>query len=188
MEARFVFHRTDLPGVQWVEPVVHADSRGWFLESYRARDFAGAGIADVFVQDNQSHSSRGVLRGLHFQRNNPQAKLVRCTAGAVWDVAVDIDPASPTFGRWFGIDLTAANHRELYVPGGMAHGFLALEEGTDVVYKCSREYDPLDEAGILWSDPQIAVAWPLDQVGAPVLSARDAGWPTLAQELRGVRG
>ena len=184
---RFEFHATDLPGVQWIEPVVHADSRGWFLETYRARDFAEAGIGDVFVQDNESHSSKGVLRGLHFQRRHPQAKLVRCTAGVIWDVAVDMDPTSSAFGHWFGIELSAANHRELYIPGGMAHGFLALEEGSDVVYKCSREYDPLDEAGILWSDPQVAVAWPLEQVGIPVLSARDLAWPTLAQELKGAQ-
>ena len=185
MDARFVFHATDLPGVQWIEPVVHADSRGCFLETYRVRDFAAAGIEDVFVQDNESHSSRGVLRGLHLQRQHPQAKLVRCTAGAIWDVAVDIDPGSRTVGHWFGIELSAANHRELYIPGGMAHGFLALEEGTDVVYKCSREYDPLDEAGILWSDPGLAVAWPLERVGVPVLSTRDAAWPTLAEYLQG---
>lgn len=184
MTDRFVFHATDLPRVQWIEPSVHGDERGFFMETYRASDFAAAGIADVFIQDNQSRSARGVLRGLHTQKAHPQAKLVRCVAGAVWDVAVDIDPESSTFARWFGIELSAANHRELYIPAGMAHGFLSLEEGTEVVYKCTAYYDPADETGILWSDQMLNVAWPLARTGQPVLSAKDLGLPTLDRYVR----
>jgi dTDP-4-dehydrorhamnose 3,5-epimerase len=172
-------HTTELPGVRWIEPVVHGDERGFFMETYRAEDFAAAGIGDVFVQDNHSRSAKGVLRGLHLQKMHPQAKLVRCVAGAVWDVAVDVDPRSPAFARWFGIELSAANRRELYIPAGMAHGFLSLEEGTEFVYKCSTYYDPADEAGILWSDQTLNIAWPLERTGPPALSAKDLGLPVL---------
>jgi len=184
MSEHFTFHTTDLPHVQWIEPVVHGDERGFFMETYRAPDFAAAGIWDVFVQDNHSRSMKGILRGLHLQKTHPQAKLVRCIAGAVWDVAVDVDPASPTFGRWFGIELSAANKRQLYIPAGMAHGFLALEDDTEFVYKCSAEYDPEDEAGIVWSDQQLRVGWPLQGIGTPVVSLKDAGLPTLMQYLK----
>jgi len=184
MGEHFTFHTTDLPRVQWIEPVVHGDERGFFMETYRAPDFAAAGIWDVFVQDNHSRSARGILRGLHLQKVHPQAKLVRCIAGAVWDVAVDVSPASPAFGRWFGIELSAANKRQLYIPAGMAHGFLALEDGTEFVYKCSAEYDPEDEAGIVWSDQQLRVGWPLQDIGTPVVSLKDAGLPTLTQYLK----
>jgi dTDP-4-dehydrorhamnose 3,5-epimerase len=188
MTERFAFHPTDLPRVQWIEPLVHGDERGFFLETYRARDFAAAGITDVFVQDNHSRSARGVLRGLHLQKAHPQAKLVHCIAGTVWDVAVDVDPASSTFRRWFGIELSAANRRQLYIPAGMAHGFLALEDGTEFVYTCSAYFDPMDEAGILWSDPQLGVGWPLEAIGTPVVSLRDAALPTLARYLKGRAG
>ena len=179
MSDRFTFHTTELPGVQWVEPLVHGDERGFFMETYRSADFAAAGIGDIFVQDNHSRSARGVLRGLHLQKAHPQAKLVRCVAGAVWDVAVDIDPGSPTFARWFGIELSAANRRELYIPAGMAHGFVALADGTEFVYKCSTCYDPADEVGILWSDTRLNIAWPLAQGESPILSAKDRSLPTL---------
>jgi dTDP-4-dehydrorhamnose 3,5-epimerase len=175
---------TDLGGVQWIEPIVHGDERGFFMETYRTRDFAAAGIWDVFVQDNHSRSARGVLRGLHLQKAHPQAKLVRCIAGAVWDVAVDVTPVSPTFRRWFAVELSAANRREFYIPAGMAHGFLALADGTEFVYKCSTEYDPADEAGIVWSDQQLGVGWPLESIGTPIVSLRDAGLPTLAEYLK----
>ncbi len=184
MSEHFTFHTTDLPRVQWIEAVVHGDERGFFMETYRAGDFAAAGIWDVFIQDNHSRSSRGVLRGLHLQRTHPQAKLVRCVAGAVWDVAVDVDPASPTCGRWFGIELSVANRRQLYIPAGMAHGFLALEDDTEFVYKCSTYYDPEDEAGIVWSDSQLGVGWPIQNIGMPRVSLRDAGLPTLAEYLK----
>ena len=184
MSEHFAFHTTDLPGVRWIEPIVHGDERGFFMETYRARDFATAGIWDVFVQDNHSRSARGVLRGLHLQKMHPQAKLVRCTSGAIWDVAVDVDPVSTTFGRWFGAELSAANRSQLYVPAGMAHGFLSLEDGTEVAYKCSAEYNAADEAGILWSDTQLRIDWPLQGVGTPVISLKDAGLPTLAEYLK----
>jgi dTDP-4-dehydrorhamnose 3,5-epimerase len=184
MGEHFTFHTTGLSGVQWIEPVLHGDDRGFFMETYRARDFATAGIWDVFVQDNHSRSARGVLRGLHLQKAHPQAKLVRCTSGAVWDVAVVVDPTSPALARWFGIELSAANRRQLYIPAGMAHGFLSLEDGTEVVYKCSAEYDPEDEAGIVWSDLQLDVGWPLQDVGTPVISLKDARLPTLKQYLK----
>jgi len=184
MAEHFTFHTTELAGVQWIEPVVHGDDRGFFMETYRARDFATAGIWDVFVQDNHSRSARGVLRGLHLQKAHPQAKLVRCISGVIWDVAVDVSPASATFARWFGIELSAANRHQLYIPAGMAHGFLSLADGTEVVYKCSAEYDAADEAGILWSDPQLAVSWPLAGVGTPVVSLKDASLPTLEQYLK----
>jgi dTDP-4-dehydrorhamnose 3,5-epimerase len=154
------------------------------METYRARDFATAGIWDVFVQDNHSRSARGVLRGLHLQKAHPQAKLVRCTSGAVWDVAVEVDPASSAFGRWFGIELSAANRRQLYISSGMAHGFLSLADGTEVVYKCSAEYDPVDEVGIVWFDQQLHIGWPLQDVGMPIVSLKDAGLPTLEQYLK----
>jgi dTDP-4-dehydrorhamnose 3,5-epimerase len=188
MAERFTFHPTDIPRVQWIEPLVHGDERGFFLETYRTSDFADAGIADAFVQDNHSRSDRGVLRGLHLQKTHPQAKLVRCIAGAVWDVAVDVDPSSPTFRRWFGIELSAANRRQLYIPAGMAHGFLALADGTEFVYKCSSYFDPEDEAGILWSDRELAVAWPLQAIGTPIVSPRDTALPTLAQYVKGRAG
>ena len=181
----FTFHHlTDLPGVQWIESTVHGDDRGFFMETYRARDFVAAGIWDVFVQDNHSLSARGVLRGLHLQKMHPQAKLVRCIAGAIWDAAVDVDPASPGFGRWFGIELSAANRRQLFIPAGMAHGFLSLADGTEVVYKCSTDYDAGDETGILWSDPQLRIDWPLQGIGTPLVSPKDAGLPTLEQYLK----
>jgi dTDP-4-dehydrorhamnose 3,5-epimerase len=184
MDTHFVFHSTELPGVQWIEPVVHGDDRGFFMETYRASEFAAAGIPDVFVQDNHSRSAKGVLRGLHLQKAHPQAKLVRCISGAVWDVAVDVDPQSSTFARWFGIELSAVNRYQLYIPAGMAHGFLALEEGTEFVYKCSADYDPRDEAGIVWSDQQLHIDWPLQGLGTPVVSLKDAGLPTLAEYLK----
>jgi dTDP-4-dehydrorhamnose 3,5-epimerase len=188
MGEHFTFHTTGLSGVQWIEPVLHGDDRGFFMETYRARDFATAGIWDVFVQDNHSRSARGVLRGLHLQKVHPQAKLVRCTSGAVWDVAVVVDPTSPALARWFGIELSAANRRQLYIPAGMAHGFLSLADGTEVVYKCSAEYDPEDESGILWSDLQLGVGWPLQDVGTPVVSLKDARLPTLEQYVRECAG
>jgi dTDP-4-dehydrorhamnose 3,5-epimerase len=184
MKGHFVFHSTELPGVQWIEPVLHGDDRGFFMETYRASEFAAAGIPNVFVQDNHSRSAKGVLRGLHFQRLHPQAKLVRCISGAVWDVAVDVDPRSPTFARWFGIELSAANHQGLYIPAGMAHGFLALEEGTEVVYKCTTYYDPEGEGGLLWNDPTVGIAWPLARVGLPILSAKDLDLPTLDRYVK----
>jgi len=167
-----------LPGVKLLVPEVHTDQRGFFMESYNRRRFAEIGIADDFVQDNHSRSSRGVLRGLHFQVVHPQAKLVRATGGRVFDVVVDIRRGSPSFGRWAGAELSDSNRLQLYAPAGFAHGFLVLSEVAEFQYKCSDFYDPSDERGIAWNDPGIAIDWPLDGL-EPILSGRDLLWSTL---------
>jgi len=147
------------------------------METYRADAFREAGIAHEFVQDNHSRSARGVLRGLHYQEPNAQGKLVRCTRGAIFDVAVDIRRGSPSFSRWFGVELSDANKLMLWVPPGFAHGFCALEDGSDLVYKCTTLYDASADRAILWNDPQIGIDWPVKE---PVLSAKDAAAPRLA--------
>lgn len=163
---------TAIPAVKLIEPVVFGDARGFFMESWNADAFATAGIDARFVQDNHSCSARGVLRGLHYQRRWPQGKLVRVVAGAAFDVAVDLRRGSPSFGRWVGMTLSAANRQMLWIPEGFAHGFLALEEGTELLYKCTAPYVPADEQAIAWNDRTLAIAWPL--AGAtPLLSARD---------------
>jgi dTDP-4-dehydrorhamnose 3,5-epimerase len=164
--------QTDIPGPVIIEPTVFGDDRGFFLESWNAARFSDAGLDLTFVQDNHSRSAKGVLRGLHFQNPNPQGKLVRVVAGRVWDVAVDVRRSSPHFGRWVGVELSAANKRMFWVPPGFAHGFVSLEDGTDFLYKCTAPYAPADEASILWNDPAIGIAWPLDGL-EPVLSAKD---------------
>jgi dTDP-4-dehydrorhamnose 3,5-epimerase len=167
---------TSLPGVLIIEPKVFGDDRGFFMETYRVNAFHDAGIDEVFVQDNHSRSARGVLRGLHYQHPNAQGKLVRCTRGALFDVAVDIRSGAPTFGRWFGMELTEANKLMLWIPPGFAHGFCALEEGSDLVYKCTTLYDPAADRTILWNDPDIGIDWP---IASPLLSAKDAAAPRL---------
>ena len=167
---------TLLDGPVLIEPVVHGDARGFFLESYRSNVFAELGVHDEFVQDNHSRSRRGVLRGMHFQPG--QAKLVRCARGSIVDVAVDIRPESPAFGRWEAFPLDDEAHHELYVPDGFAHGFCVTSELADVNYKVSSYYDPETEAGIAWNDPEVAVGWPLDD---PQVSERDASAPRLAE-------
>ena len=169
--------RTLLPGVLLIEPKVFGDSRGFFLESYNRRRYAEAGIDAAFVQDNHSRSSRGVLRGLHYQVRHPQGKLVSVVTGEVFDVAVDIRCGSPHFGKWYGCILSADNHLQLWIPPGFAHGFCTLSDSVDFLYKCTDYYLPEDEGGVLWSDPQLAIEWPID---APVLSAKDAAYPTMA--------
>jgi len=172
-----LFTPTPIDGVMVIEPKVFGDDRGFFMESWNAEVFRDAGMDLNFVQDNHSRSSRGVLRGLHYQQPGPQGKLVRVTAGAVFDVAVDLRRASPTFGKWFGVELSAANKKMLYVPEGMAHGFLCLEDGTDFLYKCTSDYAPANEHSLLWNDPAIGIEWPLDGI-SPTLSAKDvAGRP-----------
>lgn len=166
----------DIPDVILVEPATFRDSRGFFLESYHAERFAAGGISCNFPQDNHSRSMRGTLRGLHFQRQPGQAKLVRCVRGAIWDVAVDIRPASPTFGRWVAQELSEENQRMLFVPVGFAHGFVVLSQEADVLYKCSHYYIPETEAGVAWDDPDIALPWPVNQ---PLLSDRDQRNPRL---------
>lgn len=151
---------TDLPGVLIIEPVVHGDSRGFFLESWHARRYAEFGLPDSFVQDNHSRSSQGVLRGLHYQLQQPQGKLVRVASGEVFDVAVDIRRGSPTFGRWTSVVLSEENHRQFYVPPGFAHGFCVLSKTADFLYKCTDYYAPEDERGVRWDDPEIGIEWP----------------------------
>lgn len=163
---------TTLPGVLLIEPKVFGDARGFFIETFRDTCLRDAGVDVTFVQDNQSRSSRGVLRGLHYQLVQPQGKLVRVSAGAVFDVAVDVRVGSPHFGHWFGAVLDDVSHRQLYVPPGFAHGFLVLSETADFVYKCSDYYHPASEQGILWNDPDIGIVWPLAHL-APLLSAKD---------------
>ncbi len=170
---------TILPGVVILEPQVFGDERGWFMETYNTERFRAAGIVLEFVQDNHSSSRRGVLRGLHYQEPNPQGKLVRCTRGSLFDVAVDIRKGSPHFGRWFGVELSEENKRMLWVPPGFAHGFCVLSDEAHLVYKCTALYEPQNERAIRWNDPDIGVAWPVDSV-APQLSARDAAAPMLS--------
>jgi len=173
---------TAIPGVLIIEPKVFGDERGFFMESWNARAFAEAGIDIDFVQDNHSRSSRGVLRGLHYQQPGPQGKLVRVTAGAVFDVAVDMRRSSPSFGQWVGVELSAANKRMFWVPEGMAHGFLCLEDGTDFLYKCRGYYDPANEHSLLWNDPAVGIEWPLDGI-TPQLSAKDEAGKPLAEAV-----
>jgi dTDP-4-dehydrorhamnose 3,5-epimerase len=160
-----------------VEPRRFRDERGFFMETYHESEFRAAGIGEPFVQDNHSRSSKGVLRGLHFQvGQKAQGKLVRAVAGAIWDVAVDIRPASSTYGSWWGIELSADNALMLYLPPGFAHGFLTLSEEAQVIYKCTAEYDKASEAGIRWDDPDLAIDWPSREV---IVSAKDAALPPL---------
>lgn len=173
---------TAIPGVLIIEPKVFGDDRGFFLESWNARVFAEAGLDLQFVQDNHSRSARGVLRGMHYQQPNPQGKLVRVTAGAVYDVAVDLRRSSPTFGKWVGFELSAANKRMLWVPEGMAHGFLSLEDGTDFLYKCTSYYEPAHEHSLLWNDPAVGIDWPLGDI-VPLLAAKDIAGKPLAQAV-----
>jgi dTDP-4-dehydrorhamnose 3,5-epimerase len=170
--------QTHLPDVLVIEPVVHGDSRGFFKETFHASRYREIGVAEDFVQDNHSRSRRGVLRGLHYQKANPQGKLVSCSFGSIFDVAVDIDPSSTTFGQWFGIELSESNHLQLWIPPGYAHGFCVLGEYADFAYKCTDFYDPQDESGIHWNDPQLGIDWPIVN---PIVSPKDSRWGTLAE-------
>ena len=156
----FTFEKTKLPGVVLIQPQFFGDSRGYFMETYKKGEFAAAGITKEFIQDNESYGTKGVLRGLHFQKNHTQGKLVRVTHGEVYDVAVDVRPGSPTFGQWARTILSAQKKNMLYIPEGFAHGFLVLSETAEFVYKCTDVYDPDSEGGIPWNDPGIAVEWP----------------------------
>ncbi|MFL5311208.1 MAG: dTDP-4-dehydrorhamnose 3,5-epimerase [Myxococcales bacterium] len=171
---------TDLPGVLLVEPDVFRDGRGYFLETFHERKYREAGIPHSFVQDNQSRSIRGTLRGLHAQLRKQQGKLVRALQGEIFDVAVDIRPGSPTFGKWTGTKLSGDDFRQLFIPPGFAHGFCVLSETAEVAYKCTDFYDRADEIGLRWNDPAVGIAWPIRD---PLLSQKDAELPTLA-ELR----
>lgn len=172
------FLGTELPGVILVEPDVFTDVRGLFLETYHREKYADGGIPDPFVQDNLSRSIQGTLRGLHYQLQEPQGKLVMVVEGAIFDVAADIRRGSPTFGRWLGIELSAQNKRQLYIPPGFAHGFCVLSEAAAVTYKCTRFYEPKDERGIVWDDPSLGIRWP---VAEPLLSAKDRGYKSLGE-------
>ena len=156
----FTFEKTRLPGVIVIQPQVFGDSRGYFMETFKRADFAAAGIDKDFVQDNESSSTKGVLRGLHFQKNHTQGKLVRVTHGEVFDVAVDIRPGSETYGQWSGVVLNSEKKNMFYIPEGFAHGFLVLSDMAEFVYKCTDVYDPTSEGGIPWNDPSIAIDWP----------------------------
>jgi len=167
---------TALPGVLIIEPKAFGDHRGFFLETFQVERYREAGITLPFVQDNHSRSQRGVLRGLHFQKTRPQGKLVSVSRGAVYDVAVDIDPASATYGQFVGVELNDDNHRQLWIPPGYAHGFCVLSEVADFQYKCTDFYFPADEGGLLWNDPDVGIPWPITE---PQLSAKDANNPRL---------
>jgi dTDP-4-dehydrorhamnose 3,5-epimerase len=168
--------QTELPGLLLIEPQCLRDERGFFLESYQEDRYRAAGIMDNFVQDNQSRSRQGVLRGLHFQVKRPQAQLVTVMRGRIFDVAVDLRPGSKTFARWFGAELSDEGPRQMYMVPGFAHGFCVLSDFADLHYKVSRIYDHADEGGLLWNDPEIAIRWPIDN---PALSKRDSSYPRL---------
>ena len=182
----FVFTETSIEGVKVVDVKSYGDDRGYFMETYKRTDFATGGIDVDFVQDNQSSSTKGVLRGLHFQRNHPQSKLVRVVSGEVYDVAVDLRPGSATYGKWEGVVLSAENRRQFFIPRGFAHGFLVLSESAEFCYKCDDMYHPDDEGGLMWDDPDIGIEWPgLD--GGPLdpasltLSEKDKHYPWLSE-------
>lgn len=170
------FSEQSLPGVLLIEPAAFKDGRGFFMETYHMDKYHEAGLDRPFVQDNLSHSRRFTLRGLHYQLNHPQGKLIYVVSGEILDVAVDIRRGSPTFGEWTGIRLSGENRRQLYIPEGFAHGFCVLSESADVIYKCTDLYAPGDEYGILWSDPALAIEWIVEN---PILSEKDGGNPAL---------
>lgn len=169
--------QTSLPGVLVLEPEVFRDERGFLVETFSTRRLSGSGIPEHFAQDNHSRSARGVVRGLHYQLDHPQGKLVHAARGRIFDVAVDIRRGSPTFAKWFGIELSDENLLSLWVPGGFAHGFCVLSDVADVIYKCTVPYEPADDRGIAWNDPLIGIEWPVKNA---VLSPKDASFPTLS--------
>jgi dTDP-4-dehydrorhamnose 3,5-epimerase len=174
---------TELQGVIVIEPEVFSDARGYFLETYNAKVFAETGIGENFVQDNQSHSRRGVLRGLHYQKEQAQGKLIRVLLGEIFDVVVDIRPESGTYGKWSGFNLSAAEQKMIWIPKGFAHGFYTLSETADVAYKVTEFYAPQHERTLLWNDPDLAIRWPL--LGEPILSQKDKAGHSF-KELRGL--
>jgi dTDP-4-dehydrorhamnose 3,5-epimerase len=174
----FTFTTTDLPGIMVIEPKVNGDHRGFFMETYKQSDFAAAGLDVRFTQENHSRSARGILRGLHYQvAPHGQGKLVRVVVGEIFDVAVDVRDGSPTFGKWIGVTLSAANRRCLYIPPWYAHGFCVVSDEAEVIYKTTAEYAPHAERGVRWDDPALGIRWPLTEV---TLSERDRRWPGLA--------
>lgn len=174
----------EIEGLYVIEPTVFKDERGYFVETYNQNDMKEAGLDMVFVQDNQSMSTRGVLRGLHFQKQYPQGKLVRVVRGKVFDVAVDLRSNSKTYGKWFGVELSAENMKQFYIPEGFAHGFLVLSDEAEFCYKCTDFYHPGDEGGLLWSDEEIGVEWPLEEGVDLIISEKDQKWKGLSETFK----
>ena len=174
----------DIEGLYVIEPTVFKDKRGYFVETYNQNDMKEAGLDMVFVQDNQSMSTRGVLRGLHFQKQFPQGKLVRVVRGKVFDVAVDLRSDSKTYGKWFGVELSAENMKQFYIPEGFAHGFLVLSDEAEFCYKCTDFYHPGDEGGLAWNDPEIGVEWPLEEGVDLIISEKDQKWKGLKDTFK----
>lgn len=172
---------TSLRDVKLLRPKKHGDDRGWFSEVFNAKAFSAAGFPDRFVQDNQSFSRRGVLRGLHYQLDEPQGKLVRVLSGHIWDVAVDLRPNSPEFGKWSGFDLHGEEIELLWIPEGFAHGFVVLSESANVLYKTTGFYSPAGERCVRWDDPTLSISWPLDGIGVPSISSKDAAGSLLSE-------
>ena len=183
---KFKFEKTSIEGVVVIEPTVFGDERGWFMETYNEQEFKENGIDVQFVQDNQSKSTKGVLRGLHFQTRHPQGKLVRVVKGEVFDVAVDIREDSPTYGKWEGIVLSEDNRKQFFIPAGLAHGFLVLSEEAEFVYKCTDFYDPQGEGGLLWNDETIGIEWPIEEGMEIKLSQKDQNHPKFKKIERGM--
>jgi len=177
--SNFTFNETKIKGVYIIDVKTYGDNRGYFMETYKEDDFKAAGLDYSFVQDNQSSSRKGVLRGLHFQKNHPQAKLVRVLKGEVFDVAVDLRKGSETYGQWVGAVLSEENKRQFMIPRGFAHGFLVLSDYAEFAYKCDDVYHPEDEGGIMWNDPAIGIEWP--EAGELILSEKDKVHPSLAE-------
>lgn len=174
----------EIPGLRVITPAVYRDSRGYFVETYNYNDMAAEGLTMEFVQDNQSHSVRGVIRGLHYQKEFPQGKLVRAIQGSVFDVAVDLRTSSPTYGKWYGVELSEDNFKQFYIPEGFAHGFLVLSETATFCYKVTDFYHPGDEGGLIWNDPKIGVKWPIPEGMELVFSEKDTRWGTLEETFR----
>lgn len=176
--------RCEIEGLCVVEPSVFGDDRGYFMETYNYNDFKAEGLDMVFVQDNQSMSVKGVLRGLHYQKQFPQGKLVRVVSGKVFDVAVDLRTGSDTYGKWFGVELSGENKKMFYIPEGFAHGFVVLSDEAVFAYKCTDFYHPGDEGGILWSDPEIGVEWPIEPDAKLIISEKDQKWGGLKDAFK----
>jgi dTDP-4-dehydrorhamnose 3,5-epimerase len=177
---KFNFANASIPGILIIEPRAFSDDRGFFMEYYNIDEFKSNGFNEIFIQDNHSRSRKGVIRGLHYQIHpSPMGKLVKCVRGKIFDVGVDIRKGSPAFGRWHGEILSGENHKMLYFPPGMAHGFLSLEDGTEVIYKCTGVYSTERERAIIWNDPDIGIKWPVDLVDKVIVSERDGKHPRL---------
>lgn len=181
---KFKTVKCDIEGLYILEPKVFYDTRGYFMETYNQNDFKELGLDINFVQDNESKSKRGVLRGLHFQKKHPQGKLVRVIKGSVYDVAVDIRKGSNTFGKWFGVELSEENKKQFYIPKGFAHGFLVLSEEAQFVYKCTDFYHPEDEGGIIYNDSTINISWPISEDMEVVISEKDKTWGGLEEYVK----